>query len=148
MALYFCFCVLLVFLFLSHAVNTAKATSEGYASALQMQDTVRSSLRSEDTAQALRDLVANNRVALQQLKDAIDGQGQQLKESAKMSAEKTTALEKTIGELKSYGAFLVLGLVVPAVVFVFSFPQRVVSMLKAYMGHGLMGHGPAQHPSP
>ena len=155
---------LLLVLFLSHAAaaNTTDATSEGCASALQMQDTVRSSLRSEDTARALRDLMAENRVALQQLKDAIDGRGSIAEKSTEAlarateksaeaqaratekSTEKFSALEKAIGELKTYGAILVLGIFVPSVWFIVSFPQRAISMLRAYIGQGVGG----QHPPP
>ena len=163
---------LLLVLCCNATASAANATCEGCATALQMQDTVRSSLRSEDTAHALRELVTDNRVALQKLQDAIDRHGramEKITEAQARAMEKTTeaqaramektteaqasaaeksnvrltAMEKSIEELKSYGVYLVLGLIGPAVLFILWYPQRCIAMLRAYIG---LGPGGAQLP--
>ena len=103
---------LLTLLLPSLALAALANTASECASALQLQDTVRSSLRSQETAASMRDLVADNRAALHQLKDAIDVQGRKL----------------------DYWSYAVMGVGVPAVATVLFFPLRAIAMLKAYAG--------------
>ena len=65
----------------------------GCAAALQNQDAARSSLRSQDTARGLRELVADNRAAFQQLREAMDRVAAGLKEQ-KVAADKAFAEQR------------------------------------------------------
>ena len=133
----------------------AAATATACASALQLQDTVRSSLRSENTAISLRDLVADHRVTMQKLKDAIDNQGRateeiksQLKDAIDNQGRATEksfdiqarAIEKITSQLDFF-AYIAMWVGIPIVVFTLVLPGRAVAILKAYAGLQLQ-HAP------
>jgi Skp family chaperone for outer membrane proteins len=140
--------VLLLLPFLALAAVHANATSE-CASALQLQDTVRSSLRSENTAASLRELVADNKAALQKLQDAIDSLGRATDKSFVSQSRATdesfetqnSAIEK-LSKKQDLWVYLVVGVGVPVAFFVLVFPQRVAMMLKAYSGQPLAHAAP------
>ena len=125
----------------------ANATSDCGA-ALQLQDTVRSSLRSEDTAQSVRDLVAEhkaisagNREAMQKLQDAMTEHRTFTEKAAaeqKSAAEKAVAEQRYIALSATAEMRIYLLLAVPAcfglAYFLAFYPQRAVAILRAYIG--------------
>ena len=99
------FCLALLLACVAALADTAEEPAcAGCAAALQHQDAARSSMRSQDTARGLRELVADNKAAFQQLAEAMDRIAAGLKEQKaaadKAFAEQKVAVDKAFAEQK------------------------------------------------
>ena len=154
-----------LFFILSASSANVTSDSDKFTAALQLQDTVRSSLRSEDTAKDLRTLSAETKAAVQKLTDTIDTlaratetQGRATEKSIETLARATeqsfdtqaraqASLEKSVVGLmdsRTYLLGMIFYVVIPsAAVFFVVYPQRVITMMRAFAGHFHGQHPPA-----
>ena len=165
-----------LFFILSASSANVTSDSDKFTAALQLQDTVRSSLRSEDTAKDLRTLSAETKAAVQKLTDTIDTlaratetQGRATEKSIETLARATeqsietlarapeqsfdtqaraqASLEKSVVGLmdsRTYLLGMIFYVVIPsAAVFFVVYPQRVISMMRAFAGQFHGQHPPA-----
>ena len=90
----------------------ANCTTAECPSALLLQDTVRSSLRSEVTSHDMAALLAENRAAFQQLKDSLG----------------------TVLVYLNVHCAVVFVFIVPVILFTLVYPKRTIGILREYAG--------------
>ena len=148
--------LLLAVLFCILSACSANVTSDSdkFTAALQLQDTVRSSLRSEDTAKDLRTLSAETKAAVEKLTDIIETQGRAAETQGRATeksidtlASAHASLEKSVVGLmdsRTYLLGMIFYVVIPsAAVFFVVYPQRVITMMRAFAGQFHGQHPPA-----
>ena len=136
-----------LFFILSASSANVTSDSDKFTAALQLQDTVRSSLRSEDTAKDLRTLSAETKAAVQKLTDTIDTLARASEKSFDTQVRAQASLEKSVVGLmdsRTYLLGMIFYVVIPsAAVFFVVYPQRVISMMRAFAGQFHGQHPPA-----